>query len=211
MLGQLPITCLRLWSTIRLDNPTGAIGPPRSRTWHYYFQLIQQPLKSATWRGGLFLFHKDHLSALLCKQPLIQELTISVSELQFCSLFPVSFSNCRRPLQPQEMAAPLSVFFKPEKDPSSRLQNWVFSSPKIRAFWSSSCDLTDRLYPSYLAHHLGLSLQFLGVLHFIFIWSLTSTHPGLVLEAGMPSVASTSKICPLKLSRRCLLTPSQGT
>lgn len=76
-----------------------------SRTWHYYFHLIQQPLDSATWSSGLFLFHKDHVHAVLCKQPLTQELTISVSELQLCSLFPVSFSNSRRPLQPQAISA----------------------------------------------------------------------------------------------------------
>lgn len=133
MLGQLSLTCLRLWSPIQLDNPTGPIGPPRSRTWHYYFQLIQQLLNSVTWSCGLFLFHKDHLNAMLCNQPPVQELTISVSELQFCSLFPVSFSSCGWPLQAEPMAAPLFVFFKPEKHPSPRLQNWISPSSKLRA------------------------------------------------------------------------------
>lgn len=151
MPGQPSVACLMLWSTHQLGNPTAAIRSPRSRIQHYYynFQLIQQTFSSAASRGGLFLFHKDHLDAMLCKQPLIQELTISVSELQLCSLFPVSFSNCGRPLQPQELAAPLSVFCKPQKDLSLILQNWVFSSPKIRAVWSNTCHQPERLNPSY--------------------------------------------------------------
>lgn len=76
---------------------------------------------------------------VLCKQPLMQEITISLSKLQLCSLFPVSFSNYRQPLQPQVMAGPPSVCFKTEKDMSSVFQHGVFSSLKIRALWSLSC------------------------------------------------------------------------
>lgn len=196
MLGQLPLTRLRLWDPLQLDNPTEAIGPPRSRTRHYYFQLIQQLLNSVTWSCGLFLFHKDYLNAMLCNQPLIQDLTISVSELQFCSLFPVSFSNCRSPLQTEPMAAPLFVFFKPEKHTNSRLQNWMFSSPKFRAINQSILPPDRQAHPSYWDHQLRLSLQFLGMLDVLFMWSWSSAHSGLGLEACMPSVASTSKISP---------------
>lgn len=151
-----------LSSTHWLDNPTGAKSLPRSWIWHYYylFQLIQQTISSADSRGGLFLFHKDHLDAVLCKQSLIQELTISVRELQLCSLFPVSFSNCGRPLQPQEVAAPQSVFCKPQKDLSLILQNWGFSSPKIRAVWSNSCHQPVRLNPSYWSTSWGCAFSF---------------------------------------------------
>lgn len=144
MLGQLFISLLRLWSTVCLDNPTGAVSPPRSRTWHYHFQLIQQPFNSATWRGGLFLFHKDHLTLVLCKPPLIQELTISVSELQFCSLFPVSFSKCRWPLQPQAVAAPLYLLQTRERPTAEMKELGIFFS-KESTFWCNSCHLIDRL------------------------------------------------------------------
>lgn len=133
MPGQPSVACLMLWNTHWLDSPRGRIHPPRSRIRHYYyynFQLIQQTFISAASTGGLFLFHKNHLDVALCKQSLIQEPTVSVSELQLCSLFLVSFSNCGQPLQPQEVAAPLSLFCKPQKDLSLILQNWVFSSPK---------------------------------------------------------------------------------
>lgn len=125
--------CQMLWNTHWLDNPTGGICPPGSRIWHYYyhFQLIQQTFSSAASTGGLFLLHKNHLDVVLCKQSLTQELTVSVSELQLCSLFPVSFSNFRWPLQPQEVVTPQSVFCKPQKDLSLILQNGVFSSPKM--------------------------------------------------------------------------------
>lgn len=210
MQGQLSVTCLRLWSVIWPNNHTGAVGPLRSRTWHYYFQLIQQLLNLATWSSGLFLFHKDPLNAVLCKQPVIQELTISVSKLQLCSLFPVSFSNCRWPLQPKAMAAVPSVFFKTEKDPGSRLQNWVFSSWQIRTLWSDSWHLIDGLNPSI--HQLGLSLQYLGVLDsgFLFIWILPSTHPRLVLEARMPPVTSASKISSSEVLQKAPITPLPG-
>lgn len=136
----------------------------------------------------MFLFHKDPLNAVLCKQPVIKELTISVSELQLCSLFPVSFSNCRWSLPPQAMAAAPSVFFKTEKDPGSRLQNWVFSSWKIRALWSDFCCLIGGLNPS--VHQLGLSLQYLGVLDLDFFFNINSTKYSSPFSLG-----STYAIC----------------
>ena len=206
MLGQLSITCLRLWSTVQLDKATGAIGPPRSSTWHY-FQLIQQPLNTAAWTSGLFLFHKDHLNAVLCKQTLRKELTISVSEFQLCSLFPVSFSNCRGPLSHQQRVLP--CLLRTKERPKLEITELGIFFPEDRDLWSNSCHLIDRLNPSYWAHQLGLSLQFLGVLHFLFIWSLSSTYSGLVVEARIPSVGTKSKISPPpeKLSRKCLLSP----
>lgn len=52
----------------------GGIHPPRSRIniiIIIIFQLIQQTFSSAGSTGGLFLFHKNHLDVVLCKQSLV--------------------------------------------------------------------------------------------------------------------------------------------
>lgn len=162
MPGQPSVAFLMLWNTHWLDNPMWGVCPPRRRTLLLLLSLSAHSanfqLSSST--GGLFLFHKNNLDMALCKQSLIQDLTISVSKMQLCSLFPVSFSNCGQPLQPQEVAAPQPVLCKPQEDLSLILQNWVFSSPKIRAVWSNTCHQPDRLNPSYWPTSCGCPFIF---------------------------------------------------